>query len=249
MLKPPAFRFAQCLIFQYLYRAWSLAYRIKVYPSPLPIDERPPCQNIRPVTHHPSPITHHPSPITHHPAHRSTHYHPKPHREVPAYVKAFIDAHLAAAQAIQRKYGVPVGLVLAQSALESGWGRRAVSNAYFGVKGHAPSGRSTTFTTHENVDGRSISQRDAFRAYSGYDDAAEDDARMLKNNPHFRSCFLYTRSSQFAAVVARAHYGTDPYYGTKLTGIIREFNLESPRHFRRPFSVSQPKMACSESCR
>ncbi|TAM00337.1 MAG: hypothetical protein EPN70_22510 [Paraburkholderia sp.] len=84
-------------------------------------------------------------PSTHH-HHAKPHHAPK-HHEDPPYVRAFIEEHLADAQAIQRKYGVPAGVVLAQSALESSWGRAVVSNAYFGVKGRAPSGDSTTFTT------------------------------------------------------------------------------------------------------
>lgn len=45
-------------------------------------------------------------------------------------------------------------------------------------------------------------------------------------NPCFRSCFLYGSRSQFAAAVARVHYATDPYYGSKLTEIIRLHDLE-----------------------
>jgi flagellum-specific peptidoglycan hydrolase FlgJ len=68
-------------------------------------------------------------------------------------------------------------------------------------------------------------QISAATSYSGYDEAADDYAHMLKSNPRFRSCFLYRSSSQFAAAVARVHYATDPYYGSKLTEIIRLYDL------------------------
>jgi flagellum-specific peptidoglycan hydrolase FlgJ len=164
--------------------------------------------------------------------HHSTHgHHTRPHqapahREPPSYVKDFIDAHLEAARAIQQKYQVPAGVVLAQSALESDWGRTVVGNAYFGVKGRAPSGASTTFTTHEVVNGRAITIDDAFRSYSGYDDAAEDYAKMLRNNPRFRGCFLYTSSSRFAVALAQSGYATDPSYSAKLNAIIRAHRLD-----------------------
>ncbi|MBK3843809.1 glycoside hydrolase family 73 protein [Paraburkholderia aspalathi] len=122
-------------------------------------------------------------PSTHH--HPATRHKPKPH-VAPAYVQQFIDTHLAAAQEIQRKYQVPAGVVIAQSALESNWGRSVVGNAYFGVKGRAPSGDSTTFTTHEVINGKAIKIDDAFRAYGSYEDAADDHAQMLRNNPRFR---------------------------------------------------------------
>ncbi|HZZ05903.1 glucosaminidase domain-containing protein, partial [Paraburkholderia sp.] len=57
--------------------------------------------------------------------HHASHHQPR-HHEAPAYVQAFINSHLAAAQEIQRKYRVPAGLVIAQSALESNWGRSVV---------------------------------------------------------------------------------------------------------------------------
>ncbi|MFM0250671.1 glycoside hydrolase family 73 protein [Paraburkholderia sediminicola] len=160
--------------------------------------------------------------VHHHPAPR---HKPKPH-VAPAYVQQFIDAHLAAAQEVQRKYQVPAGVVIAQSALESNWGRSVVGNAYFGVKGRAPSGDSTTFTTHEVINGKAIKIYDAFRAYGSYEDAADDYAQMLRNNPRFRSSFLYTRSSQFANALAHNGYATDPLYAVKLNAIIRAHKLD-----------------------
>lgn len=152
--------------------------------------------------------------------------HAKRHHETPPYIQTFIDSHLPVAQSIQQKYQVPAGVVLAQSALESNWGRTVVGNAYFGVKGHSPSGATTTFTTHEVVNGKAIKIDDAFRAYSSYADAADDYARMLRNNPRFRTCFLYTSSLQFAAALARNGYATDPAYATKINAIIRAHKLD-----------------------
>ena len=165
-----------------------------------------------------------PQPSTH--RHLATHHHAPNHHEAPSYVRAFIDAHQEAAQSIQRKYQVPAGVVLAQSALESNWGRSVVGNAYFGVKGQAPSGASTTFTTHEVVNGKAIKINDAFRAYGSYEDAAEDYAKMLRNNPRFRLCFVHTSSSQFAVALARNGYATDPSYSAKLNAIIRAHKLD-----------------------
>ncbi|MDR3098398.1 MAG: glycoside hydrolase family 73 protein [Paraburkholderia sp.] len=145
---------------------------------------------------------------------------------VPSHVQTFIDAHLADALEIQRKYKIPAGLVIAQSALESNWGRSVVANAYFGVKGRSPAGDSTAFTTHEVVNGRAITIEATFRAYGSYKDAAEDYARMLRDNPRFRSCFLYTSSTRFAVALANNGYATDPGYAAKLNSIIRHHKLD-----------------------
>lgn len=144
----------------------------------------------------------------------------------PSHVQTFIDAHLSDALEIQRKYQVPAGVVIAQSALESNWGRSVVANAYFGVKGRSPAGDGTAFTTHEVVNGRAITIRATFRAYGSYKDAAEDYAQMLRGNPRFRSCFLYTSSTRFAIMLANNGYATDPSYAAKLNSIIRHHKLD-----------------------
>jgi len=49
----------------------------------------------------------------------------------------FIAQHIADARRISARTGVPAGVIIAQSALESGWGLHVVDNAYFGIKGRA----------------------------------------------------------------------------------------------------------------
>ncbi|MBB5401986.1 flagellar protein FlgJ [Paraburkholderia youngii] len=142
------------------------------------------------------------------------------------YVSNFIHDHLSTAQNIQRKYGIPAGVVLAQSALESNWGRTVSGNAYFGIKGRSPNGKSTTFSTHETVNGVSVATTGTFRAYSSYAEAADDYAAMLKHNARFRSAFLHVDSIGFATEIARNHYATDPQYGSKLISIIQSRKLD-----------------------
>lgn len=56
----------------------------------------------------------------------------------PTYVQAFTGAHIATAQDIQRRYGIPAGILIAQSALETQWGLQVVANAYFGIESKSP---------------------------------------------------------------------------------------------------------------
>nr|WP_257031993.1 glucosaminidase domain-containing protein [Paraburkholderia bryophila] len=144
----------------------------------------------------------------------------------PSYVTAFIADHLAKAQAIQRQYGIPAGIVIAQSALETNWGRRVVANAYFGVKGHAPDGSSATFGTHEIVGGASVAIQGTFRAYSGFDDAAEDYARTVSSDPKYRVCYTQPSASKCAVALQHNGYATDKHYAAKLNVIIRAHKLD-----------------------
>ncbi|WP_293041950.1 glucosaminidase domain-containing protein [Paraburkholderia sp.] len=76
------------------------------------------------------------------------------------------------------------------------------------------------------IKGKAITIQAPFRAYGSYQDAADDYASMLSNNPRFRTCFLHTSSSQFAVALARNGYATDPIYAHKLNSIIRAHKLD-----------------------
>lgn len=156
------------------------------------------------------------------------HAHHKGHATPAAapYAQAFIDAHLATAQRIQRQYGVPAGILLAQAALESSWGRQVVGNAYFGIKGHSSNGGSTTFTTHEVVNGQRVQINAAFRAYADFDDAADDYARFITSKPDLRVCYTQGTASKCAVLIAHKGYATDPRYLAKLNSIIKTYKLD-----------------------
>ncbi|MFL9882038.1 glucosaminidase domain-containing protein [Paraburkholderia agricolaris] len=158
------------------------------------------------------------------PQHHTHKAHPAP--SSPSYVTTFIDSHLAKAQEIQRRYGIPAGIVIAQSALETNWGRRVVGNAYFGVKGRAPDGSSATFTTHEIVGGASVQIQGTFRAYSGFDDAAEDYAQTVSGDPKYRTCYTQPSASKCAVALQHNGYATDKHYAAKLNAIIRAHKLD-----------------------
>lgn len=58
----------------------------------------------------------------------------KRHKHVhvpPAYVTLFINSNKEAAQKVAKKYNIPASVILAQSALESSWGKEAPDNMYF----------------------------------------------------------------------------------------------------------------------
>jgi flagellar protein FlgJ len=117
--------------------------------------------------------------------------------------------------------------MIAQSAIETGWGSSVKSFAYFGIKGKSQSGNSTSFVTHEVVGGKSVQITDSFRAYLSIDEAADDYGSFLKNNPRYAGCFGYSNDpDSFAATLANAGYATDPLYLNKILSIMRTYDLE-----------------------
>jgi flagellum-specific peptidoglycan hydrolase FlgJ len=111
-------------------------------------------------------------------------------------------------------------VILAQSALESDWGRTVKGNAYFGIKGKSPAGNSTSFSTHEvTLSGQRISEVDAFRAYGSYSEAANDYASLIQRR--YPAAFVHRNEPEkFAEAVARQGYATDPHYAKKLKSVI-----------------------------
>ena len=131
------------------------------------------------------------------------------------YYSAIYSALLNAA----KNRGVPNPEILAQlgaaqSSLETGGGRHAPNNNYFGIKG--PGG---SYATTEVVNGRPVSTRASFRGYPSMQDSANDFVRLISNSPRYRGVLNADTLGGAIAAQARSGYATDPNYGAKLAQI------------------------------
>ncbi len=143
------------------------------------------------------------------------------------YVTKFIAMALPAARKVKAKWGVPVSVVIAQSAQETGWGRNVKNNAYFGVKGATAGGKTARFGTTEVVGGKVVHIQANFRAYKDYEEAAEDYGKVLAENSRYSKCFEFKNDPvRFVQELARAGYATDPNYGGEIISIIQGNGLE-----------------------
>lgn len=132
------------------------------------------------------------------------------------------------AQEVSRATGIPTHFMVAQAALETGWGKsepRLVdgrpSNNLFGLKaGRNWSGAVAEATTTEFVDGAPKRQSERFRAYASYAEAFHDYAALLRNSPRYAAVLGTQDAGVFARGLQRAGYATDPMYSAKLERII-----------------------------
>lgn len=144
----------------------------------------------------------------------------------PFNVIVFIKKTLPAAKKVKTKYKIPASVLIAQAALESGWGRHVKDNAYFGIKAHKTKGGTTSFTTTEFINGKKVTMSDSFRVYKNFDEAAEDYGKFLTSNPRYKSAFAYSKQPLiFVDKLQAAGYATDPRYATKLRSIITTYYL------------------------
>ena len=149
-----------------------------------------------------------------------------------AHVEAFVSRLLPAAQRASEASGVPAQLIMAQAALESGWGKREIrmedgSTSYnvFGIKADRSwKGPVAESATTEFVNGAPQKTRAAFRAYGSYDEAFADYAKFLSNNPRYSGVVATRDPAEAAHGLQRAGYATDPEYGGKLVRIMRQMN-------------------------
>jgi flagellum-specific peptidoglycan hydrolase FlgJ len=138
---------------------------------------------------------------------------------------AFVQAHLA--DAVKKQCAVSVAVTLAQSALETGWGRSVVGNAYFGIKATRADQPSVTATTHEFIDGQRVSTTAAFCSYASYTEAALAYGTFLRQNARYGPPFQHVDDpAAFALAVAAAGFATDPRYGNELIDLMLQNDLE-----------------------
>ncbi len=147
----------------------------------------------------------------------------------PEHVRQFQQRMMPHAEEASRSTGIPARFILAQAALESGWGRHEIggadgSNSFnlFGIKATGGwKGRTVDVTTTEYVDGVPEKRVEKFRAYGSYAEAFRDYASLLSNNSRYQHVIANSRDAQsFASGLQRAGYATDPQYAAKLTHII-----------------------------
>lgn len=131
------------------------------------------------------------------------------------------------AQKAAKELGVDARALVAQAALETGWGRRGISrgdgassNNLFGIKATGWNGERVTTGTHEYVDGVKQSQTADFRAYASPAESFADYVRLLKTNPRYQQALnAGTNIRGFAQGLQRAGYATDPSYAAKIAAI------------------------------
>lgn len=153
----------------------------------------------------------------------------------PASPKDFVSQFLPAAVAAGRELGVAPQGLLAQAALESGWGKRDIkladgstSHNLFGIKADKSwQGPVAEVTTTEYVNGAPTKRVERFRAYESYEAGFQDYVSMMKNSPRYSKLLNMTDPTHYAQGLQQAGYATDPRYAAKLSSLLQGSLLRS----------------------
>ncbi|GAB2940570.1 flagellar assembly peptidoglycan hydrolase FlgJ [Hafnia psychrotolerans] len=142
----------------------------------------------------------------------------------------FVSRLSVPAQVASKESGISHQLILAQAALESGWGQREIpttngkqSYNLFGIKaGSSWDGPTTNITTTEYTDGVAKKVQASFRVYGSYVEAIGDYVKLLTNNPRYAQVMAAATPEQAAHALQAAGYATDPNYADKLVSVIQK---------------------------
>ena len=141
----------------------------------------------------------------------------------------FVQQHTEAAKAAEAATGIPAAFMIAQSAHETGWGKKEIigrdgsnSNNLFGIKAGANwKGPTVDVMTTEFIGGRAQKVVQKFRAYASHAESFADYAKLMKNSPRYQNVVAAGADAKgFAQGLQRAGYATDPAYAEKLGRVI-----------------------------
>ncbi len=133
----------------------------------------------------------------------------------------FMKAVFPLAQKIGKEIGLDPRLILAQSAIETGWGSKVKGNSFFGIKSHGANVPSIKFQTQEEVDGKRIKIKDSFRAYDSLEDSIEGYGKFLMNNPRYAKYLAADTLEDAAKELQKSGYATASNYGSTVLSIAK----------------------------
>ena len=141
--------------------------------------------------------------------------------------KDFVTALTATAKDAQKKLGVPFEVVIAQAALETGWGQKIIktesgqsSNNLFNIKADKRwDGDKTNKETLEFEQGAMVKKREPFRVYESIGDSVNDYINFLTNSERYKDALDKADDVEhFLHNLQGAGYATDPNTQKKLKG-------------------------------
>lgn len=141
--------------------------------------------------------------------------------------ESFIKAMTPHAMRVAEITGLDPRLVIAQAAQETGWGKSAPNNNFFGIKSHGKGGGGT-FATTEYIGGKPVTVNDSFRGYSDMGDSAMGYAQFLMENPRYKAMLAAGDLDGQLAALGESGYATDPNYASSVGSIARGISLGGP---------------------
>jgi len=143
----------------------------------------------------------------------------------------FVNTMLPLAKDAAARIGVDPTVLVAQAALETGWGKSIMrqsdgssSHNLFGIKAQGGwQGPEARAITSEFRDGKMVKETADFRSYDSYADSFHDLVSFLQNNNRYQATLKSADNpEQFVKELQKAGYATDPGYASKISQIAKQ---------------------------
>jgi len=143
--------------------------------------------------------------------------------------KSFIDELLPFAKKVSDKIGLDPKLLIAQAALETGWGKFIMhdekgqaSHNLFGIKSNNGwKGDDVSINTLEVEKGEFVKKKESFRMYESFEESFKDFINFIESNPRYQSAIESANDAKsFIHSLQSAGYATDQNYANKIINIL-----------------------------
>lgn len=174
----------------------------------------------------------------------------------PSSPAEFVQRLLPHARRAAARLGVAPEVLIAQSALETGWGRHMMadragkpSHNLFGIKASGGwSGAAVRVSTLEYRDGVAQRETAAFRGYPDEAASFADYVRLVGDNPRYQKALENAHSPEgYLRGLQEGGYATDPAYADKILKILERglpgLNFSSSRPTTNPTGGSEAARA------
>lgn len=146
--------------------------------------------------------------------------------------ESFVESMSPYAEKAAQALGVDSSLLLAQAALETGWGQKVINNSrgssnnLFNIKADRSwAGNKMSTQTLEYHQGVPVQERAAFRSYANFEESFNDYVRFLNQNPRYTTALKHNGDDEaFIRGIHDAGYATDPDYADKVLSVKRRID-------------------------
>lgn len=153
--------------------------------------------------------------------------------------ESFVQQLWPMAKQAAEKMGVAPEVILAQAALETGWGQHVInksekqsSHNLFNIKADSRwSGQRVAIDTVEYRDGVAVKEQSHFRVYDSYQQSFDDYVNFLETQPRYNKALEHSQDAEkFIEELHKAGYATDPDYADKIKRIMYGATLAQISH-------------------
>ncbi|MDK1285589.1 flagellar assembly peptidoglycan hydrolase FlgJ [Pseudoalteromonas umbrosa] len=148
----------------------------------------------------------------------------------------FINTLWGYAKSAAEKIGLNPAVMVAQAALETGWGKHVISKPdgnssfnLFNIKADSRwTGDSASKMTLEFEQGLPVKKQANFRAYESLKDSFSDYVNFLQSNPRYEDALKkVAKPSDYLDALQQAGYATDPNYANKIKNVLGGSHFQS----------------------